>query len=111
MPSQADFLQAMDGAIVAGFAAIGMADTATYTPAGGGGSITVQVMVDRTVVDNGFETVLAGDQVRLSFLVSEVGAGAPDRDALVLLGADTFTVDKVVARDEGIVQVLARKSS
>lgn len=109
--TQTAFLRELDGQIMAAFAGIGMADTGSYTPAAGGGTIEVQVMVDRSMVENGFETLLQANQVRLTLLRSEIGDADPAKGSLVVVGTDSYLIENFLARDESMVQVLARKQA
>lgn len=99
--SQRDALQAMDADIVAAFVAAGLADTATYTPPGGGTALPCQVMVDRNVeifAEGGADVPTRGIVIALQ--LAEVPA--PARGGVVAIGTEQLQLVAKVDADESL---------
>lgn len=91
-------IAAFDALVFPQLVTAGLADPATYTPAGGGTPVACTVLVDRNV------TVMRNDASQtyaatVTVMVAEVGS--PRRTATFAVGSETYTVDgPPIERDE-----------
>jgi hypothetical protein len=76
-------------ALIPVFKAVGLADSATYT-APGGATIVCSVMVDYNLQSIGQIETLSDKQKLITLFKAEIGA--PVRGAVVVVGADSYTL-------------------
>lgn len=94
-------LRALDAAIVGAFADAGMADAATYTPAGGT-AVPCQVLVDRAAQFFGDVGEVAGRRVVVSLFLDDVPS--PARGGVVTLtdGGEQFRLSELDLLDDSM---------
>ncbi|WP_396616797.1 hypothetical protein ACHZ97_04265 [Lysobacter soli] len=94
-------LRALDAAIVSAFANAGMADAATYTPAGGV-AVTCTVLVDRAAQYFGDVGEVVGRRIVVSLFLAEVPS--PARGGVVTLadGGEQFRLSELDLLDDSI---------
>lgn len=95
-------LSALDDAIHAAFAAVGMADSAVLRRRTGGADVPCRIFVDRepSLGEMGGVDLIA-NMTRVRMLRAEVGQ-APRKGDVVVAGAESFTVDRVERTDESM---------
>lgn len=99
--TQQSTLRALDAELMAAFTSAGLADAATYTQVGGS-PLSCSVYVDRGVTFQGFDGTVRNDAVTITAFLDEI-AEVPKRGALFAVGAVTYKVDAVTAKDESRV--------
>ena len=96
--SQIAFMKDMDAAIIGAFLDAGMADTATYTPPGGGAGVACNVLVDRNLVQYGADGApVATRRTAVTFQLAEVAS--PERLGKVVVDGSEYELDFEDAND------------
>ena len=96
---QLDALRDLDAEIMAGLSGAGLSDAATYTPSPPGTPVACSVYVDRGLRYDGIDAQGRSGLTTITALRDEIGA-VPNRGATFVIGAETFTVDRVETADE-----------
>jgi hypothetical protein len=100
--TQQSTLRALDAELMAAFTSAGLADAATFIQYGSGSPTSCSVYVDRGVTFQGFDGTVRNDAVTITAFLDEI-AEVPKRGALFAVGAVTYKVDAVTAKDESRV--------
>ena len=95
--SQAAFLAAFDARACTAFAAAGIADAATYTPAGGT-PVACTVLVDMDLARYGLQSTASNSTALISLFHAEVPL--PAKDGIVAIGGARWKLVRVFDRDE-----------
>lgn len=98
--SQTTFKQSLDARLRTGFARVGMADAATFTP-DGGSPVTCTVIVRRGVTLQGDTSQVVNDAVSIECYRDQIGI--PSSGDVFTIGAESFFVDRVDSKDENRV--------
>jgi len=97
---QVDTLRDLDASIVGAFVGAGLADAATYTPAGGGTALPCQVLVDRAAQFFGEVGEVAGRRIVVSLFLAEVPS--PSRGGVVTVGTEQFRLSELDLLDDSM---------
>jgi hypothetical protein len=96
--SQAATLRDLDAIFAEQLLAAGMADTATYTPPGAGDPVDCTVLVDRNAQFFGDNGEVFGHRILITIFLAEIAA--PARQGVIAIGAESFALEQLDARDE-----------
>lgn len=96
--SQTATLRQMDADILAALLDVGVADDALHKAAGIGAGTACQVLVDRAAQFYDDNSGVAGLRMTVTLFQSQIPA--PARLDTITIGAEVFTLDRQVARDE-----------
>ena len=100
--SQTATLRQMDADLMLAMLDVGLADTAVHKPGGVGAGTACTVLVDRATQFYDDASGVAGRRLVVSLFQAEIPA--PARLDTVTVGAEVFTLDRQVARDESMWQ-------
>ena len=98
--SQTATWRAMDAMIVDDLLRAGLADSATYTPPGGGAAVACDALVDRAVQFFDAAGEVAGRRVVGTLFLAQVPS--PVRGALVVVDGESFRLDLLDLLDESM---------